>query len=96
MKRPMNEKFPSLEAAFMALSNPQSPDWLAAFSFLASQPETAEVIMQTFSETLEQMGIEPSGTDPGTGEPAYGLADVGKAMGIPEDELEEAMNTVDK
>ncbi|MEN8174871.1 MAG: hypothetical protein ABFS23_03855 [Pseudomonadota bacterium] len=79
------------EAAFMALADPQNPQWAEAFAYLANQPETAQVIMDTFKETLQQMGVEPSGTSPATGEPSYSLADIARAMEIPAADLEVAM-----
>ena len=80
----------------MALSNPESPDWFEAFTFLMSKPETADVMMETFSETLAQMGVEPSGKDPVTGEPKYGLKDIAQVMGIPETDLDLAIEEAEK
>jgi hypothetical protein len=87
----MEQPFDTLDAAFMTLANPEDPRWSDAFSFLARQPETGQLIIDTFRETLEQMGVEPSGTDPSTGEPSYSLADIARAMGVPAEELEGAM-----
>ena len=75
----------------MVLSNPEDPSWAEAFSFLAQQPETGQLMIETFRDTLQQMGVEPSATDPVTGEPSYGLADIARAMGIPAEQLETAM-----
>ncbi len=84
----MTGKFDSIEAAFMALASPGSPDWADAFGFLSRHPRTTQVMLETFRETLEQMGVEPTDTDPVTGEPAFGLADVARAMGVPAEDLE--------
>jgi hypothetical protein len=48
-------------------------------------------MIETFRETLEQMGVAPSGTDPVTGEPAYGLREIAQAMGVPEADLDAAV-----
>ena len=88
----MQGPFETIDAAFTTLSNPEDPRWADAFGFLAQQPETAQLVMETFRETLEQMGVEPTGRDPSTGEPSYSLADVARAMGVPADELEDAMS----
>jgi hypothetical protein len=88
----MSAEFASVEAAFMALAEPGNPRWGAALAYLSARPETAELILQTFRETLEQMGIAPSGTDPVTGEAAYGIADVARAMGIAETDLDQAID----
>ena len=90
----MTISFDSVEAAFMTLSDPTDPAWAEAFGFLAARPETSRLMIETFRETLEQMGVEPSGTDPASGSPAYNLADVAKAMGIPPGELETAGSEV--
>ena len=87
----MQRPFDNLDAAFTTLSNPEDPRWADAFSFLAQQPDTAQLVMETFRETLEQMGVEPTGKDPFTGEPSYSLADVARAMGVPADALDDAM-----
>ena len=87
----MTRTFDSIEAAFMALSDPSRPEWGEAFRFLSGHPDTAQLMLETFQETLEQMGIEPSDTDPVTGAPAYSLADVARAMGIPQADLDEAV-----
>lgn len=87
----MQPPFESLEAAFTVLSNPEDPAWADAFSFLAQQPETGQLMIETFRDTLADMGIEPSAKDPVTGEPTYGLADIARAMGIPGEDLEAAM-----
>lgn len=80
----------SIQSAFLTLSDPSSPGWGDAFRFLAAQPETAEMMLETFRETLEAMGVEPAGRDAVSGEPAYSLSDVARAMGISENDLGEA------
>jgi hypothetical protein len=84
----MTVRFESVEAAFLTLADPQSPDWGEAFRFLSSHPRTSQVMIDTFRDTLEQMGVEPTDTDPVTGEPTFGLKDVARAMGVPAEELE--------
>ena len=79
----MSAAFDSRDEALAALADPASPRWVAAFAYLASRTETVDLILETFGETLEQMGVAPSGQDPATGEPAYVLEDVAGAMGIP-------------
>lgn len=49
-------------------------------------------MIETFRETLEQMGIPPTGTDPITGEPSYGLRDIARALGMPEADLDSAVD----
>jgi|APFre7841882724_1041349.scaffolds.fasta_scaffold321296_1 hypothetical protein len=83
--------FSSIEAAFQTLADPSNPAWAAAFAFLSAHPETASLMIETFRETLEQMGVAPSGTDPVTGEPAYGLREIAQAMGVPEADLDAAV-----
>lgn len=83
----MTKTFESVEEAFLALSNPGDPDWMAAFSLLSAHPETSRMMLETFEDTLTDMGVEPGGVDPATGEPVYTLADIAKALGIPEAEL---------
>ena len=87
----MTTTFDSIEAAFMTLSDPSRPEWGHAFRFLASHPDTAQLMLETFRETLEQMGVEPSGRDPATGAPAYALVDVARAMGVLEADLDAAV-----
>lgn len=87
----MIDTFENPESALLVLSDPSSPDWLAAFAYLSQLPETARLMLETFSETLEQMGMEPSGKDPLSGEPVFTLRDVARAMGLPETELDLAM-----
>ena len=87
----MTTPFASVEDAFQALGDPGSPAWGAAFAYLSSQPETATLMIETFRETLEELGIPPTGTDPATGEPAYALADIARAMGVPERDLGQAV-----
>jgi hypothetical protein len=48
-------------------------------------------MIETFRETLEELGIPPTGTDPVTGEPAYALADIARAMGVSERDLGQAV-----
>ena len=83
----MAKTFESVGEAFLALSNTEDPDWMAAFSFFSAHPETSRLMLETFEDTLTDMGVEPGGMDPTTGEPIYTLADVAKALGIPEEEL---------
>jgi len=91
----MSNRFDSPQDAFMVLAGPSNPGWGRAFRFLSSYPETAELMLETFRETLEQVGVSPSGVDLETGAPAYGLADVASAMGIPEEGLDEAVRASD-
>jgi hypothetical protein len=88
----MSTTFDSIEAAFEALSNPGSSDWARAFAFLFTNPETSDVMLETFRETLQDMGVEPSGNDSDTGEPIYTLSDVSKALGIAESDLEQGVD----
>ncbi len=88
------ETFSSLEEAMMVLSDPSNPSWGAAFAFLSAHPETAAMMLENFSEVLEQMGVEPTGSDPATGAPAYSLEDVAKAIGVPEADLDAAPEPV--
>jgi hypothetical protein len=74
----------SIERALSILADPSHSEWGTAFGFLASQPDTAELVLEIFQETLEALGVEPAGRDPATGEPAYSLSDVAQAMGIPD------------
>jgi hypothetical protein len=92
----MAADFVSVDQAFAALADPSSPAWGEAFGFLVSHPDTAAMMLETFSETLAQMGVEPSGTDPQTGGPAYQLRDVARAMGIPEADLDTAIEANDR
>jgi hypothetical protein len=85
---PVSTEFDSIESAFLALADPGSPDWADAFSFLSQHPRTTQMMLDAFRETLEQMGVEPTDRDPVTGEPAFGLADVARAMGVPAADLE--------
>ena len=80
----------------MALAIPGTPEWGAAFGYLSRHPDTAEMMLETFRETLEQMGIAPTGTDPQTGEPAYNLEDVARAMGVSEGELDASVDQAQK
>jgi len=92
----MSREFASVEEALVALATPGAPDWGAAFGYLARHPETAEMMVETFRETLAQMGIAPTGTDPQTGEPAYSLEDIARAMGMPEEDLDMAVEEAQK
>lgn len=87
----MTTPFDSIETAFAILGDPEDPRWAAAFSFLAMEPDTGQLMIEAFRETLEQMGIEPTGTDATSGEPAYVLADIAGAMGVSAEDLEAAM-----
>lgn len=71
------------DQAFAALADPGDPNWGVAFALLASQPETARIMLETFAETLEAMGLTPSGTDPATGQPTFSIEEVASALGIP-------------
>jgi hypothetical protein len=82
----------SIEDALLVLADPTHASWSQAFRFLCDHPETATIMLDTFRDTLAEMGIEPSGTDPSTGEPSYALNDVARAMGIAESDLEAAVN----
>ena len=86
----MDTRFASADEAIAVISNPGDPHWGAAFSFLTGRPETAPIILEVFGETLAQLGVEPSGTDPETGLPTYRLDDVARAMGLPPDALGQA------
>ena len=76
------------DQAFAALADPGDPNWGPAFALLASQLETARIMLETFAETLEQLGVAPSGIDPASGQPAYSLEDVAQALGVSAAELE--------
>jgi hypothetical protein len=84
----MTNPFESLDQAFAALANPSDPNWGVAFALLAEQPETAQLMLDTFAETLEELGVPPSGIDPASGQPAYSLDDVARALGVPGTELD--------
>ena len=88
------QSFATVDDAFLALSNPESPQWAAAFSFLAAHPDTAEMMLETFRDTLEALGAEAGETDPLTGEPVYSLSDVARALGVPEADLGVAVDEV--
>jgi len=92
----MSIEFTSIEQALMALAAPGTPEWGAAFAYLSRHPETAQMMLDTFQETLQQMGIAPTGTDPETGEPAYSLEDVARAMQIPEADLDVSVTQAQK
>ena len=83
----MADKFPTFESALDILSDPGHPDWFEASSYLPEQPETAQLIIEAFSATLTEMGIEPTGIDEMTGENAYSSADIARVMGIDVSEL---------
>jgi hypothetical protein len=94
MRHPMSQTFESIDEAFNPLGNPSAPAWGAAFAYLCAHAETAELMLETFRETLETMGVEPSGTDAATGEPSYNLKDIARAMGMPESDLDAAVGQV--
>ena len=48
-------------------------------------------MLETFQDTLKEMGVEPGGMDPKTGEAAYTITDIARALGIPEADLNTAM-----
>jgi hypothetical protein len=79
----MQDPFESLDQAFDVLADEVDPSWGAAFALFASQPEKAQLMLDTFAETLEQLGVPPSGFDPASGQPAYSLDDVSRALGVP-------------
>jgi len=83
----MTSPIETTEQALAALADPGDPNWGAAFALLASQPETARIMLETFAETLEQLGVAPSGIDPASGQTAYSLEDVARALGMPVAEL---------
>ncbi|MGE5155156.1 MAG: hypothetical protein ACM3ST_14215 [Bdellovibrio bacteriovorus] len=87
----MSQSISSIQEAFLILGDPSDPRWGPAFAFLSSQPETAALMIETFRETLEQMGVAPSGTDPATGEPSFALRDIARALGLPESDLDAAV-----
>ncbi len=78
----------TVEDALIVLADPANPSWADAFRFLSGHPDTARFVLETFQETLEQMGVKPSGTDPVTSEPRYRLEDVAGALGVPESDLD--------
>jgi hypothetical protein len=84
----MSIQFKSVEEALMALATPGTQEWSAAFAYLTHHPDTSQMMLETFQETLQQMGVAPTGTDPATGEPAYSLEDVARAMQISEADLD--------
>lgn len=92
----MSDKFPTFESALDILSDPGHPDWFEAFTYLSEQPETAQLIIDAFSATLSEMGIEPTGIDETTGESAYSSADIARAMGIDASDFEASIAESDK
>jgi hypothetical protein len=86
----MSTTFDSVEQAMLALADPAGGRWGEAFGFLAEHPETAALMLETFAETLAQMGVEPGAVD-AAGEPVYTLADVARALGIAEADLQQAV-----
>jgi len=84
----MSSPFADLDQAIAALADPSDPNWGAAFGLLAGHPGTAQFMLETFAETLAEMGVVPSGIDPVTDEPAYNLEDVARALGVPGCELD--------
>jgi hypothetical protein len=84
----MPNPFENIDQAIASLANPADPNWGAAFGLLADHPGTAQFMLETFAETLAEMGVMPSGIDPATGEPAYSLDDVARALGVPGAELD--------
>jgi hypothetical protein len=79
--------FESIDELLLVLSDPSRPDWGEAFGYLSTHPQTAGLVMEVFQETLSQLGVQPSGRDETTGEAQYSLADVARALGVPEDAL---------
>jgi hypothetical protein len=80
--------FASPEEAFEVLCDPSHPSWGEVFEYLLRHPQTSQVMVDSFRETLEQMGVMPSGLDPVTDAPVYILADVARAMGLAEEDLD--------
>lgn len=60
----------------MVLADTSNPSWADALRFLPGHPATAQLMLETFQETLARLGVEPSGTDPVTGEPRFLPGDV--------------------
>ena len=83
----MSAPFESVEEMFLRLSDPTHTSWPDAFRFLYTHPETAGPMMHAFRDTLSQLGVEPSGKDPATGESIYSLSDVAQVFGVPMDDL---------
>ena len=88
----MEKDISSLQEAIDTLANPQDPNWGQAFAFLSRHPDTAAMMIETFRDTLAQMGLEASGVDSTTGQPAFSLADMARAMGVPAEQLERAVD----
>jgi hypothetical protein len=80
----VNPEFASPEAALAVLSDPREPRWADAFAYLSAHPDTGASLLEAFRDTLAQLGVEPGGVDPVTGEPVYSAADVARAMGLPD------------
>jgi len=85
----MSNPFETIDQAIAALADPADPNWGAVFGLLADHPGTAQFMLETFAETLAEMNMVPSGIDPATGEPAYSLDDVARALGVPGAELDD-------
>ncbi len=77
--------FESMDELLLVLSDPSNPGWAEAFGYLSTHPETSELVMEVFQETLSQLGVEPSGRNETAGEAQYAPADVARALGVPED-----------
>lgn len=86
----MTDPFKTVEDAVAVPGDPSNALWADAFRFLCDHPETAREMLETFQETLAQMGVEPCGVDPATGEPGFRLEDVAPAMGVPTADLDRA------
>jgi hypothetical protein len=82
--------FESADEALSVLSDRSDPLWGEAFQFLLDHPRTAELMRESFRATLAQLGVDPSGVDPDTGEPIYGLREVAGTLGMSEADLESA------
>ena len=87
----MNAPFDSIGTAFSELADPGNPRWTEVFGFLAMEPETGQIMIEAFRESPEEMGTEPTGTDPVKSWPAHALVDIARAMGVPAEELDRAM-----
>jgi hypothetical protein len=87
----MSGGFESVQEAVGVLADPEDPRWGEAFAYLSAHPDTAQLMLETFRDTLAEMGAEAGGVDPLTGEPLYAPGDVASALGIPEVDLDPAV-----
>lgn len=84
----MSYQFPSPEAALAVLADQNDPQWGAAFAYLVAHPATAALMLEVFQETLDQLGVTPSGRDPTSDEPIYTLEDIALALGVSVKDIE--------